>query len=722
MLEKNKKISGTVERFLFRNVDNGFVVFVLSSPSISTIVKGYISAIQVGEEVEIEGQWIFHKKFGRQFQAEKCISKIPTSVVGLKKYLGSGLIRGIGKVYAEKLVNYFGSDVLKIIDQTPKRLGEVAGIGVKRIATIIEAWKEQKDIADVMVFLQEKDITPAYAAKIYKKYRENSIAVLHENPYRIADEIWGIGFKIADKIAKNLGFEKDSNCRITAGIIFALKEGSKNGHLYLELGMLKKNASELLELESNGNALLKRALHNLHNKERIKLISRDNQHFIGLSECYYTEKGLAHKIINLIKQKVRISFDLDKIYSQLRTGDHERMLNQKQQEGIMLALQNKITVITGGPGTGKTTMIKELLKILDQEKMSYKLAAPTGRAAKRIMEGTGRYAMTIHRLLEFNVGIMGFSKNENNALKTDFLIIDESSMIDIFLAYSIIKAVSLHTQILFIGDVDQLPSVGAGNFLKDLIKSQVATTITLKEIYRQAKDSLIIINAHRVNKGEFPISAFPNSKRDFRYLKENSVEKLVGHLKRAIFSIAKSQGISGKDVQVLVPMNRGIAGTENLNRELQKLLNPSDLPSIAHRGFKYKERDKVMQIKNNYDKKVFNGDIGIIELLNSKDQKLTVRFGNREVEYQSMELNELVLAYAITIHKSQGSEYPAVVIPLFIQHFTLLQRNLIYTAITRARKLCIIIGEARALAMAIKNNKIVKRITFLDKFLNEEID
>lgn len=717
------KISGTVERFLFQNEENGFVVFVLSSPTISTVVKGSLPPMQTGQEVELEGSWVFHKKFGKQFHAENCITKVPTTITGLRKYLGSGLIRGIGKVYAEKIVNHFGLDVLDVIDREPQRLKEVDGIGEKRIATIMEAWKEQKEIANIMVFLQEKDISPAYSIKIYRRYRENSIAVLHENPYKLADDIWGIGFAIADKIARNLGFEKNSPQRITAGIVFSLKEATSSGHLYLELEKLKKDSAELLELQDNARQLIKNALHSLYEEERIKLVSVENTHFIGLAEHYFTEKGISSRILSLKKHKASKNFDLDKIYQNLRTSsDGDHILNEKQQEGIMLALQKKVTVITGGPGTGKTTMIKSLLSILDSEGASYKLAAPTGRAAKRIMESTGRYATTIHRLLEFDVGKMRFLRNESNALKLDYLIVDEASMIDVFLAYSILRAVPLNARIIFIGDIDQLPSVGPGNFLKDIIESGKTISVHLKEIFRQAKDSLIIVNAHRVNSGEFPISSLQNSLNDFRYVKETDPEKIIEHLKHILFVTIKKYGINLEDVQIIVPMNRGTVGTQNLNRELQTLLNPSDRPHINSFGFKYKEGDKVMQIKNNYDKKIFNGDIGIIEQVNNEEKKLHVIFGNREIIYDANELSELVLAYAITIHKSQGSEYNSVVIPLFIQHFALLQRNLLYTAITRAKNLCILIGEPRAIGMAIKNNKTTKRITFLKSFLNNEIN
>lgn len=717
-----EKLTGTVERFLFQSPDNGFAVFVIATRQASVTAKGYVPNVQKGQEVELEGSWVFHKKFGKQFHAEKCISRLPKSLIGLKKYLGSGLIKGIGKVYAEKIVDYFGAEVLDIIDKQPERLREVGGIGEKRLEVIIDAWKDQREIANIMVFLQEKNVSPAYAAKIYKKYGQNSIAVLNENPYRIADEIWGIGFKMADTIAQNLGFAHDSPQRLAAGIIFALTTATSQGHLYVELENLREKTIELLDLTANEKPLLKNAFHNLHNKEKIKLISK-NKHYIGLTKHYYSELGVAKRLAELIRQPSPLKFNIDTIYDTLRNPDPQEIpLNEKQQKGVLAALQNKVTIITGGPGTGKTTLIKKLLNTLDSKGVQYKLAAPTGRAAKRIMEGTGRYAATIHRLLEFDVSTMSFVHNENNALKLDILIIDEASMIDIFLAYSIVRALPLNAHLILIGDTDQLPSVGPGNLLKDLIASNTIASVQLTEIFRQAQDSLIIVNAHKVNHGEFPVSFLPEARRDFKFIKDANPENIETHIKRALFIEAPKMGINPAETQILVPMNRGAAGTQNLNYILQQLLNPSLKPSLMRAGVTYKEGDKVMQIRNNYDKKVFNGDIGIIESINQQEKELKVLFGEKIIDYSANEMDELVLAYATTIHKSQGSEYPAIIVPIFMQHFTLLQRNLLYTAITRAKKLCILVGEPRAIAMAIKNNNITKRVTFLQDFISQELN
>lgn len=721
-MDQNERIKGTVERFLFQSPENGFSVFVVQCSGQSVTAKGTICALNAGQEVELEGSWIYHAKFGKQFEVKKCKACLPNSVTGLKKYLGSGLIKGIGKAYATRLVDHFGADVLNVIEQTPHRLTEVAGIGHKRIETIAQAWKDQKEISNVMIFLQERDVSPAYAAKIYKKYGQESIAVLHENPYRLADEIWGIGFKIADTIAQKMGFVPNCLQRLSAGICYALSSATSQGHLYCELEKLREETLKLLELTAEDKTLLKNAFHDLYNREKIKLITKNELYYIGLMAHYHSETGLAKRLKIVHEHESDIKFDLDAIYKDMRSPHAKEIhLNENQQMGVMTALQNKITLITGGPGTGKTTLLKKLLSILDQEKISYKVAAPTGRAAKRITEGTGRYASTIHRLLEFDVSTMRFTHNENNALKLQYLIVDETSMIDVFLAHSLVKAVPLNAHIIFIGDHDQLPSVGPGNFLKDMLHSKTFATVYLTEIFRQAQDSLIVINAHRVNKGEFPTPFLPEARKDFLYIKEEDPETIIDHLKRVLFIELKKHGISLYDAQILVPMNRGAVGTYALNHHLQALLNPGQKPSLTRMGTIYKEGDKVMQIRNNYDKHVFNGDLGYIKSIDVEEQQLIILFGDQEVEYEASELDEIVLAYATTIHKSQGSEYAAVIIPIFMQHFTLLQRNLIYTAITRAKKLCVIIGQTRALAMAIKNDKTVQRITLLQDFLQETL-
>ncbi len=720
-----EELLGTVERFLFQNNENGFCVFVLNlNKKETTTVRGYAPALQAGQQVELKGKWVVHPKFGKQFEAEQCNVCLPTSIKGIKKYLGSGMIKGIGKVYAEKLVDYFGADVLKVIEENPLRLKEVPGIGAKRIDTIIAAWQDQKEIASIMVFLQDKGVSTAFATKIYKRYGANSIALINENPYRIAEDIWGIGFKSADQIAQNMGFLPESLERLTAGILFTITTQTNNGHLYVELETLKKTTLKLLELEPSESIAktIKHALHRLYDQEKIKLVSHNDEHFITLSQFYFTEKAVANRILKLLDHPSKHSFDLHEVYTQLRAPQEgEIALNEAQQKGIMSCLQHKVSVITGGPGTGKTTLIKKLLQVLDQKHVAYRLAAPTGRAAKRMTEGTGKYAVTLHRLLEFNPQTMGFTHNEQNALKLDFLIIDEASMIDIFLANSLLKAIPLAAHVIFIGDIDQLPSVGAGNFLNDLIKSEKAPTVRLKYIFRQAENSLITYNAHRINSGEFPAFKVPNTFQDYEFTKLESPETLEQELKKILHNKLKRYGIKLNNTIVLSPMNRGTAGTGHINHYLQQILNPHGKDSVSRMGTDFKTGDRVMQIRNNYDKNVFNGDIGTIESIDHKDKIVKVLYDKLLVTYEFLELEELVLAYAISIHKSQGSEFDGVIIPIFTQHFTLLQRNLIYTALTRAKKFCVIIGQTRALAIAIRNNKGTARNTFLTEYLTSDL-
>ncbi len=722
-MNETDSVNGTVSKFLFQDIESGYVVFILEQNGTTTTIKGKLPPLQAGQEVELIGRWIMDPKYGRQFEATVCKGMLPTSVNGLKKFLGSGLIKGIGKVYADKLVDYFGEQVLTVIDKNPERLKEVSGIGSKRIDIIALAWKEHREIAEIMVFLQDKGISASLAARIYKQYKHHTIPYIIQNPYRLAEEVWGIGFKTADEIAQKLGFATNSRERITAGILFALLTNTQLGHLYCEVNELKRSVYTLLNIEENEENIqtVKRELHSLYEKGKIKLVTKEDKHYLATTKCYNAEQSVAHKLRSLLNYVSPLKCNIDAAYKELATDTSSLTLNENQIKGILTALQSKVSIITGGPGTGKTTLIKKLISYLDRDTIRYKLTAPTGRAAKRITEGTGRAAATIHRLLEFDPITLSFKHNEQNALALDFLIVDESSMIDIFLAHSLLKALPLNAHVLFIGDIDQLPSVGAGNFLNDCIASLKIPCIRLVEVFRQAQDSLIIVNAHKTNRGEFPVSYIPGSRQDFLFIKETDATKLTHHLKRVLYTELPKHKIDLHNSVVLTPMNRGNAGTQFINQQLQMMLNPHLVDQITFNGITFKVGDRVMQIRNNYEKFVFNGDIGSIESIEKTDKIIQINFGERTLEYEFSDLTEIVLAYSITIHKSQGSEYPAVIIPIFIQHFTLLQRNLVYTAITRAKSLCVIIGEPRALAMALNNNKSINRLTFLQDFINEKL-
>jgi exodeoxyribonuclease V alpha subunit len=718
-------LQGVVERSLFQGADNGFSVIVIKTAERTSItVTGYLPAVYVGQQVSVTGVWVNHPKFGRQFQAESCQIQAPTSLEGLQKYLGSGMIKGIGKTYAKSLVARFGQDVLKVIEHNPERLQEVSGIGPKRVAQICKAWQDNKEIATIMAFLQDKGVSSGYATRIFKKYGQRSLEVVQQNPYRLAEEVWGIGFKTADALAQKLGLDKHAAARVRAGILFTIAQATTQGHLYVPKLELQKNTLTLLEIEGEaGQPLFVQALEQLRVTDKIRTIQEPHDAMITLSSYFYTEQGIASAVQTLLRQSLNYEFPIDEIYQSLRApAETKLMLNEDQQRGILTCLQNKVTIITGGPGTGKTTLIKTLLAILDNHHQKYALAAPTGRAAKRMSEGTGRYAQTLHRLLEFDPASRSFSRNEDNALKVNFLIVDEASMIDVFLVRALLRSIPLHAHLVLLGDVDQLPSVGAGNVLNDLIASGKIPCVRLTHIFRQASDSLIIVNAHRVNRGEFPVSSLPGARKDFFFIKEDDPAQAITHIRSIMLHGLKKYGINSEDISVLVPMNRGIVGTAQLNYELQTVLNGNTGgPQMQFGSILFKTGDRVMQLTNNYDKQVFNGDIGIIESIDPEEEQIHVRYLERLVVYDKDELGELTLAYAISIHKSQGSEYAAVIVPLFMQHFMLLQRNLIYTAITRAKRLCIFVGQPKALAIAIKNNKMVVRNTYLRQMLTSDV-
>ncbi|AUG56791.1 SF1B family DNA helicase RecD2 [Acetivibrio saccincola] len=705
-------ISGVVERITFANEENGFCVIKIKSKGFSDLVTvvGNLASVNVGSILKLKGQWKMDSKYGRQFNAFDYREVVPATIAGIEKYLGSGLIKGIGPKYAKRIVRYFKEDTLRVIEEEPDKLINVEGIGKKRLEMIKKAWQEQKEIKNVMLFLQSHGVSTGYAVKIYKTYGDESINVVRDNPYRLADDIWGIGFKTADKIAQKLGFDKNSFERCRSGIAYVLNQLSNDGHCYATREQLISETVKMLEIEEN---LVEGTLDKMIED---KLVIPDENNSIYLPPFYHSEAGTAKRIREIVNAKCPLALsDLDKIIDDIQK-EYNIVYDKVQIDAIKAAAASKFMVLTGGPGTGKTTTTLAIIKIFQKMGKTVLLAAPTGRAAKRMSETTGMEAKTIHRLLEYSP-LEGYQKNAENKLQCDVLIIDETSMVDIILMYNLLKAVKDETIVILVGDVDQLPSVGAGNVLKDIIDSGQVTFVRLTRIFRQALGSAIITNAHLINKGIKPRLKC-GKKSDFFFVEEEDPEKIPEVIKglctRRLPSYFNVDPVN--DIQVLTPMQRGVAGAHNLNVVLQEALNPSDV-KIKYGGTVYCLNDKVMQIKNNYDKNVFNGDIGIITHIDLEDKTLIISFDENDVEYDQTELDQVVLAYATTVHKSQGSEYQIVVAPFTTQHYMMLQRNLLYTCVTRAKKAFVLVGTKKAVAIAVSNNKIQERNTMLSERL-----
>ncbi|MGI6684067.1 MAG: ATP-dependent RecD-like DNA helicase [Bacillota bacterium] len=710
-------LSGVVERITYQNEENGFSVLKIKSKGYLDLVTvvGNLAAVNVGAVIRLKGEWKMNSKFGRQFAVVDYRETMPATVAGIEKYLGSGLIKGIGPVYAKRIVQHFKEDTLRVLEEEIDRLIQVEGIGEKRIEMIKKAWQEQKEIKNVMLFLQGKGVSTAYAVKIFKTYGNESINIVQENPYRLADDIWGIGFKTADKIAGQMGFDKNSPERCRSGIVYVLNQLSNEGHCYVPREELVTETEKMLEIEKD---VIYSALDRLIVE---KLVIADTEDAIFLPPFYYSEVGTAKRIKEIVSAKNSLQqTDSEKIENIIKEIEHRHKISydQVQKEAIKSAAASKFMVLTGGPGTGKTTTTLGMINFFHQVGATVFLAAPTGRAAKRLSETTGMEAKTIHRLLEYKPP-EGYKRNEDHPLECDVLIVDETSMVDIILMYNLMKAVSHETVVILVGDVDQLPSVGAGNVLKDIIDSGVVNVIKLSRIFRQAQGSNIITNAHRINQGEFP-SLKGGRKSDFFFIEEEEPAQVVQVIRElctkrlpAYYKVHPIQ-----DIQVLCPMHRGETGAANLNAVLQDALNPGKV-SLKYGGCDYRLGDKVMQIKNNYDKNVFNGDIGSISQIDPEERTLVINFDGNSIPYDVTELDEVVLAYATTVHKSQGSEYQVVVSPFTTQHFMMLQRNLLYTCVTRAKKIFVLVGTKKAVAMAVKNNKITKRNTRLEERLRE---
>jgi len=710
-------LEGTIERIIFRNEENFYTVarFEPSKNGSSITVIGHFTSISVGENYRLEGEWVVHKTYGKQFSVTIYEEMLPTSEYGIEKYLASGMIKGIGPKMASRLIGHFGSSIFDVLENEPERLREVEGIGKKKAGKILTSFNAQRQMKNIMTYLSGFDITPAYALKIYQKYGNDCVAILRNNPYQLAEDIWGIGFKIADKIARKMGLPMDSPYRVTAFIIYTLQEATGNGHLFLE----KNTMMEIIARDLGVSAELAEETV-LQMKEDGKIVI-DNE-AVYLKILYYLECGIAKRLEVFSEIKPLAGPSPEEI------SDIENRIGVKlsasQREALYQVFSSGMVIITGGPGTGKTTTIKSIILWAEKMELSYSLAAPTGRAAKRLSEATGgRKATTIHRLLGFIPGESEFMHNEEEPLDADIVIIDEASMIDVYLFNSLLKGISPETRIILVGDIDQLPSVGPGNVLSDLIGSGLFKTIYLKTIFRQAVESYIILNSHRINRGEFPLL---KDGTDFIFLEVEEPEEIAKMIITLCAYDLKDYYADPVDsIQIISPMHRGPIGVKNLNEELQKILNPPDSSKleVKHGTSVFREGDKVMQIVNNYKRQVFNGDLGRIVEIDREEQVIWVRLigDNVVVDYEYQDLGELVLAYACTIHKSQGSEYPVVILTLVNGHYIMLQRNLLYTAITRAKQRVILVGTSEALRTAVANDRTRRRHSLLAERLRREV-
>jgi exodeoxyribonuclease V alpha subunit len=703
---------GIVERVTYFNAENGYSVIRLQPARGGELVTavGSLPEVTPGEHLRLRGVWTAHAEYGRQFKVEQCEQILPATVEGIRRYLGSGLIKGVGPKTADKIVEQFGAETLSVIDNAPHRLREVPDIGPKRYTLIRDAWEAQKQIKEVMVFLQGHGVSASLAVKIYKHYGDESLTVVRETPYRLARDIWGIGFKTADKIARALGLPLDAPARMEAGAAHALSELADDGHVYAPESHLIESAAALLEVAAE---LLPPALDRLEAEGRIRreTLRGQSEPAVYLTPFYQAEVNVAARLTTLLNTPATRLADLAVAnFDLLFSAAAETQLSEHQLSAVQMALTHKASVLTGGPGTGKTTTLRALIRILELKRHPVVLASPTGRAAKRLSEATGRPAQTLHRLLGFSP-TEGFTHNERNRLPAHMIVVDETSMIDLVLMNNLLKAIDPAAHLLLVGDVDQLPSVGAGNVLGDLVACGRLPVTRLTAIFRQAADSHIITNAHRVNQGQMP--QFEKEAKDFFLFAQDEPEEAANWVVDVVQNrIPQKFGLDPlEDIQVLAPMHRGAAGVSNLNQRLQAALNPP-MPHKAEKplgGRILRAGDRVMQLRNNYQKETFNGDLGRIAEVDAENQTLTVVFDGRPVIYEWAEADELAHAFAASIHKAQGSEFAAVVIPLLTQHYMMLQRNLLYTAITRAKHLCVLVGSRKAIAIAVRNDKVRER-------------
>lgn len=723
-MSEQEEISGVVDRIVFVNEENGFTVAVLTTKPDPIHIVGSMPGLQAGETVRCKGTYKHHATHGRQFEVASFETSLPKDLIGIQRYLESGNVRGIGPVNAKRIVKAFGKETLDIIDNHPMRLLEIEGIGKKKIYKIIDHWNEQKAMRDVLVFLRGHGVGAAVAKKIYKKYGDNTKKELQGNPYAALQGIFGIGFKTADKLAEELDIPKNAPMRVEAGLEFVLRELSDNGHTCYPEAKLLTHAEKLLEVDL---AALNKAITTLELNDRIirrDLVTPDGPTLhVWVKSLFTSELAIAIELHRLITSPCAIrELKQDKAIEWVEEK-HKINLAKEQQKALLQSFSEKMQIITGGPGTGKSTVTKTILSVHEKLTDKIVLAAPTGKAAKRLSEITRRRAKTIHSLLEVDFQSGGFKRNKDNPIECELIIVDEASMIDTYLMNHLLKAIPSEARLILIGDIDQLPSVGPGNVLREIIQSGRIPMTTLYQIFRQGKGSNIVTNAHRINKGQFPYIPDPKEKSDFLFLEINEPEEIANKLIHLVAEeLPASFGLDRlNDIQVLSPMKKGVVGIENLNVMMQQKMNPKGR-QIQRFGRTYRTGDKVMQIRNNYQKIVFNGDVGRIELIDLDEEYVEINFDGKTIEYEFSELEEVVLAYAVSVHKYQGSECPCIVMPIHTTHFKLLQKNLFYTAITRGKKLVVLLGTKKAMVLAIKNDEVDMRYTGLSTFIMEKIE
>jgi exodeoxyribonuclease V alpha subunit len=717
-----------VERITYHASESGYTVARLQSPRVRELVTvvGNFANIQAGQTLQLKGVWKNHPQYGSQFEVQQYTETKPATLTGIEKYLGSGLIKGVGPVTAKRIVAHFGLETLDIIENQIERLNEVPGIARKRVTMIHRAWNEQKAIKEVMLFLQEHGVSTTYAVKIFKQYGTKAIAIVKDNPYQLADDIYGIGFLTADKIARNVGVSPWSKYRYKSGLLHILSQAAEDGHCFLPQPELMKLTVELLSADGHEADLeaVCTIIDEMGRRQELAVEEGEG----GMPLCYQpaffiTERNLAQLLQQLLAQPMAI--DLPRVGNWIERFTQSRgiVLSPQQQQALEMAARSRVMVLTGGPGTGKTFCVRTIVALWKAMGKKIGLAAPTGRAAQRMSEVTGLEAKTLHRMLEFDPATMGFKRDRDNPLPYDAVVVDETSMLDLFLAHSLVKAIAPEAQLLLVGDVDQLPSVGPGKVLADLIDSEKIPLVRLEQVFRQASSSAIIRAAHSINRGQYPKLEPMSNNPQSDCLWHNGgtqPEHGVQVVCELISDLIPRLGFNpATDVQVLCPMIRGVVGTRNFNQVLQQLINPPspDKPEVSRGGMIFRVEDRVIQLKNDYDREVFNGDLGIVAAIDAVEQELTIRFDGRDVIYDYADLNEITLAWSISIHKSQGSEYPVVLLPIYMTHYVMLSRNLIYTGLTRAKKLAIVIGSNKAISMAIGQVNQQQRYTRLKECL-----